>query len=313
MATYKVIQDIEAEDKLLGPLSMRQLIYAAIAVSSIFLAYQLALHVKWFLAVPFLPIIGLFGLLAAPFGHDQSSEIWLLAKVRFLLKPRSRIWDQNGIKQLVTITVPKRVEQRLTNGMDQSEVASRLQALASTLDSRGWAIKNAAVNLASQPSYIGQASSDRLVAPSSMPQDVPSIDINASDDILDAASNATAQHLDQLINASAQDHKQRVVEQLQNPHAAQQLPSKDSPWFMDSSKITNSAKSVTKKAKGAKDKLKESVKHRAAKPKTSTTPSVDPVILELANRNDFDVATLSRQAQKDHGQSTDGEVIVPLR
>ncbi|MGH7158305.1 MAG: PrgI family mobile element protein [Candidatus Saccharimonadales bacterium] len=31
MATYKVIQDIEAEDKILGPLTLRQFIYAGVA------------------------------------------------------------------------------------------------------------------------------------------------------------------------------------------------------------------------------------------------------------------------------------------
>ena len=31
MATYKVIQDIEAEDKLIGPLTLRQFIYAGYA------------------------------------------------------------------------------------------------------------------------------------------------------------------------------------------------------------------------------------------------------------------------------------------
>jgi hypothetical protein len=32
MATYKVIQDIEAEDKLVGPLSLKQFIFALIAI-----------------------------------------------------------------------------------------------------------------------------------------------------------------------------------------------------------------------------------------------------------------------------------------
>ncbi len=42
MATYKVIQDIEAEDKLLGPLSLRQFIYAVIVVLQIFVVFQLS-------------------------------------------------------------------------------------------------------------------------------------------------------------------------------------------------------------------------------------------------------------------------------
>ena len=41
MATYKVLQDIEAEDKLLGPLTLRQFVYGAIAVICLYLSYFL--------------------------------------------------------------------------------------------------------------------------------------------------------------------------------------------------------------------------------------------------------------------------------
>src|ERR1700677_3298864 len=106
MATYKVLQDIEAEDKLVGPLSLRQFIYAAIAVVSLFIAFKLA-FVSIFLIAPFLPVIILFGVLAVPFGHEQPSEVWLLARIRFFVKPHLRIWNKDGNIDLVTITAPK--------------------------------------------------------------------------------------------------------------------------------------------------------------------------------------------------------------
>src|ERR1035438_1720650 len=146
MAIYKVLQDIEAEDKLVGPFSLRQFIYAAIAVVCGFLAFKLV-TVNLFLITPFVPVVVFFVVLAAPFGHDQPSEVWLLARVRFFLKPHKRIWDQTGAISLVTITVPKVIVRNLTNGLSQTEVSSRLHALANTIDSRGWAIKNVNVNL----------------------------------------------------------------------------------------------------------------------------------------------------------------------
>src|SRR5688572_27716301 len=112
MATYKVIQDIEAEDKLLGPLSLRQFIYAVIVVVLLFVMWQLFM-VQWALALPFLFPTVFFALLAAPVGGNQSSEVWLLAKIRFFLKPQTRVWDQTGIKQLVTITAPKKIDRHL--------------------------------------------------------------------------------------------------------------------------------------------------------------------------------------------------------
>ena len=86
MATYKVIQDIEAEDKLLGPLTLKQFIYAIIVVVAGFIAFKLG-TVKWYLALPFLPPMAFFGILAAPLGRDQPTEVWVLAKIRYFFKP----------------------------------------------------------------------------------------------------------------------------------------------------------------------------------------------------------------------------------
>lgn len=236
MATYKVIQDIEAEDKLVGPLSLRQFLYAGIVVVSGFIAFKLV-FVAWWLAIPFIPHMILFTVLAAPFGRDQPSEIWLLAKIRFFLKPRRRIWDQSGIKELVTITVPKRVERNLTNNLTQTEVRSRLKALANTIDSRGWAVKNVNVNLFAQPSYsIAQSGSDRLIAPGMMPQEVPNFDVQAVDDIMDEKNNPTALHLDQMINASTSGRKQQLRTQMQQgtmPDPSHQAQAPADYWFMN--------------------------------------------------------------------------------
>lgn len=217
MATYKVIQDIEAEDKLLGPLTLRQFVYAAVVAVQAFIVFKLA-TVSPFFILPFLPSMIFFSLLAAPFGHDQSSEVWLLAKIRFFLKPRRRIWDQSGLQELVTITVPKKIEKHLTDGLNPSEVKSRLRALANTIDSRGWAVKNINVNMYSQPSYMaGMADdSDRLIEANNLPQEVPAYEVYAHDDILDETNNPTAQHLDAMINQSEQSHRQTLLANVQN-------------------------------------------------------------------------------------------------
>src|SRR3989337_24340 len=110
MATYKVIQDVEADDKLLGPLSLKQFIFAGIGATSLYLTFFLLSKGFWPAIIIFLPLILASGLLAFPWGRDQPTEIWLAARIRFLLQPRKRVWNQSGIKELVTITVPKLVE-----------------------------------------------------------------------------------------------------------------------------------------------------------------------------------------------------------
>src|SRR5581483_953621 len=147
MAEYKVIQDIEAEDKLLGPLTLKGFIYALIAGTLAFLNFKLVAtpaigSIRWALLVIFgLPML-LFGVLASPLGREQPTEIWLLSRIRFFIKPKSRVWDQSGLNNLVTITAPKKVDKHLTKELSQNEVKSRLKTLAVTMDSRGWAVKN---------------------------------------------------------------------------------------------------------------------------------------------------------------------------
>lgn len=216
MATYKLIQDIEAEDHILGPLSLRQFIFALIAVFFFyisFIAYRSAPITLVVLVPPGL----FFGFFALPFGRDQPTEVWALAKLRFWFKPRRRVWDQSGVKELVTITVPKRVERVLTNGLDQDQVHSRLRALATTIDSRGWAIKNINVNSYAQPNAMAGIVSDRLVEASAMPQDVPNYEITATDDMLDATNNPIARQFDQMIEASSQQHRQELLNQMNTP------------------------------------------------------------------------------------------------
>lgn len=232
MATYKLIQDIEAEDHIVGPLSFRQFVFALIAVFFGYITFIVITKHVAVLALLFAPPALFFGFFALPFGRDQPTEIWALAVLRYWLKPRKRVWDQSGIKELVTINVPKKVEHIYTDGLSQIEVKSRLNALANTLDSRGWAVKN--VNSA-QPAIV--TNSDRLVGLSVEAQEVPDVDIRASDDMLDNAANPLAQQFTDMIDASTQAHRQQLMDELNNIRAGQnnQAPSAQQPqqnWFM---------------------------------------------------------------------------------
>lgn len=225
MAQYKVIQDIEAEDKLLGPLSLKGLIYAGIAAFLIFINFRLALasslgSFRWIIILILLPPMVLFAVLASPLGRDQPTEVWLLSHVRFFLKPKRRIWDQSGISHLVTITAPKKIERQLTKGFSQTEVNSRLKALAMTLDSRGWAVKNVNLNLGGVPGYLEDTEndSDRLVGASSLPQPTPVSDVQAADDILDEDNNPIARYFKGLVQQKDAQRKSNILHKLHLGH-----------------------------------------------------------------------------------------------
>ncbi len=212
MAQYKVLQDIEAEDKLLGPLTLRQFIYAAIVVGLGVVAWQLA-RVQWLLIIPFIPPIVFFGLLAAPFGRDQSSEVWLLAKIRYWVFPRKRIWNQDGLQNLVTVSAPKVVEKHRTKDFDKDEAKSRLKALAATMDSRGWAIKN--VNAPGYHTAMQQGSSDRLLQLDVVPQeDLAAVKPDA--DVLDPNGTPLAQSIASQQTQNEQAHRQAILQKMQD-------------------------------------------------------------------------------------------------
>lgn len=140
MAVYKVPQDVEAEDKLIGPFSFRQFIYLIVVAIAGFVAFVLAQVFVPLIIIP-IPVIILFGALALPLRKDQPMETYLLAVVRFYLKPKRRMWDPEGATSHIEITVPQTQEHQLTKDFDQETAQARLDYLARVMDSRGWSLK----------------------------------------------------------------------------------------------------------------------------------------------------------------------------
>lgn len=143
MAVYKVPQDVEADDKLIGPFSFRQFIYLIIVAISMAGAWGLSrLFIP--LAIIPLPIIIFFAALALPLRKDQPMEAYLSAVVSFyFLKSRKRFWIPDGIDSFVTIIPPKDADKILTKELDEDEATRRLSYLADLVDTHGWAIRGA--------------------------------------------------------------------------------------------------------------------------------------------------------------------------
>jgi len=140
VAVYKVPQDVEAEDKLIGPFSFRQFIYLIIVAIAGFVGFIL-FQVFPVLAIIPIPIILLFGALALPLRKDQPMETYLLAIVRYYLKPKRRMWDPEGTTSHIEITALVGSERSLTKDFDQETAQERLDYLARVMDSRGWSLK----------------------------------------------------------------------------------------------------------------------------------------------------------------------------
>ena len=140
MATYKVPQDVEAEDRLLGPFTFRQFVYLLIAAIAGALAAAL-FQIFPLLAILPLPVIIFFLILALPLKKDQPMETYLAAIVSFYTKPNKRFWRPGQGETTIQITAPKIVEKSRTRDISEEEASHRLSFLSNLVDSEGYAIR----------------------------------------------------------------------------------------------------------------------------------------------------------------------------
>lgn len=204
MAVYKVPQDVEADDKLIGPFSFRQFIYLIIVAASCAIAWVLG-NIFIGLAIIPLPLIIFFGALALPLRKDQPMETYLAAIVSFYLKPRKRLWDPDGQLALVEITAPKIVEFQRYKDLSEGEAEKRLTYLAGIVDSHGWSLRGV-----SDPSQTNSTFNSNIYD-----------EAEQAPDILDV-SNQTSSQIDSRLDQSNVRHRQDLVSRMAQP-APQQV------------------------------------------------------------------------------------------
>lgn len=201
MAVYKVPQDVEADDKLIGPFSFRQFVYLIIVAISIAIAWGLFQLFPLLAIIP-LPIVFLFGALALPLRKDQPMEIYLAAVVSFYLKPRKRLWQADGIQSLVEITAPQVVEIQRAKDLTQTEAERRLSYLADIVDSEGWAIRGVSTPQAT----------------SSMQNEV-FFEAQQTVDVLDN-EGGVARSFDSMIDQADAKRRQDMIDRMHQPTAS---------------------------------------------------------------------------------------------
>jgi len=204
MSSYKVPQDVEADDKLLGPFSFRQFVYlmiVAVALGVGWLLYTIFLP----LAVIVLPFVIFFGALALPLRKDQPMEIYMAALLSFYLKPRKRMWDPDGIETLVQIAAPRNVEPQRTKNISSSEAEQRLRYLSNLSDTHGWSVRG-----------IHDPSGNSLNA------DIFN-EAQQTQDLLDN-DGTVAQNLNHMISQSDQRRHQETLNRFQSAAAAPIAP-----------------------------------------------------------------------------------------
>lgn len=200
MAQYKVPQDVEADDKLLGPFTFRQFVYLMIMGGMIALAVAL-FQIFPFLALLPLPIAIFFAVLALPLKKDQPMETYLAAIVSYHLKPRNRFWNPGQRESTIQITAPKVIEQPRTRNITGEEASTRLSFLANVVDTEGNSLRTSAPAQPMKPAFYTENISTPDVLEPSRPD-----------------------QLTQIMNNNQSSQRTEIINQMRASFAAQNNP-----------------------------------------------------------------------------------------
>jgi hypothetical protein len=332
MAVYKVPQDVEADDKLIGPFSFRQFIYLIIVALSGAAAWGLSRLFFPLVIIP-LPVVLFFGILALPLRKDQPMEIYMAAMLSFFLKPHRRLWEADGVDSLIEITVPKTVEVQRFKDISRTEAEQRLGYLAELVDSKGWAVRG----MSAQTPNSAMNSDVYFAA-------------QQTEDILDA-STSTSQQIDHRLEQSDAKRKQDMIDnmrrQIANPGMvapvatipAQPIINPYDTFNANPVLSTTAAAPVTPTPTPVQTPVSEPptptpvynpyptfqqsvIQPLGSVPASNPTPVVSstsekvisPDIMNLATNSDLSIETIAREANRIHEkEDMNEEVVISLR
>lgn len=309
MAQYKVPQDVEAEDKLLGPFTFRQFIYLLIAAAGIAGAWGLFQLFPLLALIP-LPFVFFFGILALPIRKDQPMETYLAAVVSFYLKPNRRIWTAGQRESTIKITAPKKVEKSRTRDISEEEASHRLSFLATIVDSEGYAIRG------------DSSMKDEYAAEADTVEDVLDADNPVIDRIIEQEQTSRKQELVSQMRTAMQRTDALIGSTPVNPQPARlanEFPLPPQPVYQQPV-FRQPAQPVQLQAPGAnynpqpvqqqpvyQQPVYQQPVYQQPAPRPTvqqlTQASLNQAIVnqqmqELANNNDFSIQTIAQQANR---------------
>lgn len=332
MAQYKVPQDVEAEDKLIGPFSFRQFVYLGVAALGMATAFGLWQIFPGLIIITF-PVIILFLALALPLRKDQPMETYLTAVIRFYVKPRKRLWQPDGSIGLVTIVAPKMSGVQLTKSVGGTAAAEQLSYLSQVVDTQGWATRG-------------------VISPTSSMNDTAYAEAQQAEDVLDENAKI-AKVFESMIDKTSSQHKQTVADRFrkgaqqpvaQPPQQTQAVAQpQPSPTMPDTGSTTPQqttpageepnvaidynpypssmrqhilnplGNTYSPPAQQPAQPAPQPIQHGESTnlPASPSDNTVSPDIMRLANNNDLSISALANEAHRIHDRDNE-EVIINL-
>ena len=288
MAQYKVPQDVEADDKLLGPFSFRQFVYLMIAGGLIALAVGLFQLFPLLALLPLPPVL-LFGALALPLKKDQPMETYLAAVASFYLKSHNRVWMPGQREATITITAPKIADDGRTRNITGEEATHRLSFLADIVDTEGYAIKGA----------VADHVNAELVAEATQAHDM--FETNNFGNLQSAIARDENERHAEVIREMKEEIARN--ENLATSGGVVKKTEENKTDPVGGKPDFNSAAVVVPGVPAAEKPVEKAEKAK--------TISANPSIMELASNPDYSVATIAKEANRIKEREK-GEVFVSL-
>ncbi|MBR3052312.1 PrgI family protein [Candidatus Saccharibacteria bacterium] len=285
MAQYKVPQDVEADDKLLGPFTFRQFVYLLIAGGLIALAVGLFQLFPLLAIIP-IPFVLLLLILALPLKKDQPMETYLAALVSYYLKPRTRRWTPGQKETTIAITAPKKQEgEKRTRDITGEEATHRLSFLANIVDTEGYAIKGAGVG------------------------DVNGVLVAEADTVSDMFETNHFNDLESTIERDENEQRAKVMQEMRE--AITQMEQMGTVEPKKEEKPNFESEAVVQPGMEVEIEPVEKSNEVSRPERKNETIKTKPSIIELANNPDFSIATISKEANR-LKERDEGEVFVAL-
>lgn len=142
---YKIPQNVGIEDKIVGPLTLRQLIFLAVGFGISYVMFAIAsklyeLNILEYIVILIPAVIS--AALALIKINNVTLTKFIFMFLQFSIKPKKRFWDHRGIANIVSpdLTEGKTqaVPETSTVIEDKAKKASNLSQLSQVLDSGGF-------------------------------------------------------------------------------------------------------------------------------------------------------------------------------
>ena len=224
MGQYKVPQNVETEDKILGPLSVKQFIYVIIALMWAFLMWRIFSSYIIVALIFAFPVTGFFLLLGFGQREGVPFEDYVVAFIRFLIVPRKRMWIKDDSKEVIVKDVEKPKDEF---ALGKNVSSGQLKKLANIIDTRG-NYKDPSISLSADDNEA-EVYAARIIGPAQVGTSTAAAQAGVlktqsatvRDDVLDQANPRSEQVAQMLISAEEATHDNAVKQVNQ---ALQQNP-----------------------------------------------------------------------------------------